>query len=147
MDHIREHDNFEDALKTKLNWSKNVQNERDVPWQIVLGSMNPVFCVLISLGLWLESNLRSTPSAMALPNVFSCYDDIMIPSGGKKVKDIAQSNFGLKVLCLDEFQGGGLLGSHSIRKFASTHARRCGISKDNRDTRGRWKGKGRASDR
>jgi hypothetical protein len=40
-----------------------------------------------------------------------------------------------------------LLGSHSIRKFASTHARRCGISKDKRDSQGRWKGKGRASDR
>jgi hypothetical protein len=84
---------------------------------------------------------------MALPYVFSFCDDIMIPSGDKKAKDITQSIFGQKVFCLDEFQGGGLLGSHSIRKFASTHARRCGISKDNRDTRGRWKGKGRASDR
>jgi hypothetical protein len=84
---------------------------------------------------------------MALPYGFSFSDDSMIPSGGKKAKDIARSIFGQIVLCLDEFQGGGLLGSHSIRKFASTHARRCGISKDNRDTRGRWKGKGRASDR
>jgi hypothetical protein len=70
----------------------------------------------------------------------------MISSGGKKAKDIAQSIVGQKVLRLDDFQGGGLLGSHSIQKFVSTHARRCGISKDNTDTRVCWKGKGRASD-
>jgi hypothetical protein len=70
MDHICVHNNFEHALKTNLTWSKNVQDERDAPWQIVLGSMNPVFCVRISLGFWLESNLRSTPSAMALPYIF-----------------------------------------------------------------------------
>ena len=31
MDHIQVHDNFENALKTPLNWSKNVQDERDAP--------------------------------------------------------------------------------------------------------------------
>ena len=65
MEHIRVHDNFENALKTRLNWSKNVQDERDAPWQVVLGSMNAVFCVFISLGLWLELNLQSSPSAAA----------------------------------------------------------------------------------
>jgi len=58
MDHIRVHDNFENALKTRLNWSKNVHDERDAPWQIILGSMDPVLCVLISLGLWLEFHLQ-----------------------------------------------------------------------------------------
>ncbi|KAI2497781.1 hypothetical protein MHU86_16723 [Fragilaria crotonensis] len=147
MDHIRVHDNFENALKTRLNWSKNVQDECDAPWQIVLGSMNPVFCVYISLGLWLETNLRASASAMASPYVFAFSDDITIPGGGQKAKETAQNIFGQKVLKLQEFQTGGLLGSHSIRKFASTHVRRCGISKDDKDTRGRWKGKGRVSDR
>jgi hypothetical protein len=147
MEHIRVHDNFDNALKTRLNWSKNVQDERDAPWQIVLGSINPVYCVYISLGLWLELNLRSNASAMASPYVFAFSDDITIPGGGQKAKDTAQNIFGQKVLKLEEFQTGGLLGSHSIRKFASTHVRRCGISKDDKDTRGRWKGKGRVSDR
>jgi hypothetical protein len=31
MEHIRTHDNFENALKTQRNWSKNVQDERDAP--------------------------------------------------------------------------------------------------------------------
>jgi hypothetical protein len=147
MDHIRVHDNFENALKTRLNWSKNVQDERDAPWQIVLGSMNPIFCVFISLGLWLEFNLRSNATAMVSPYVFAFSDDITVPGGGLKAKETAQNIFGQKVLRMEEFRSGGLLGSHSIRKFASTHVRRCGISKDDKDTRGRWKGRGRVSDR
>ena len=39
-----------------------------------------------------------------------------------------------------------LLGSHSIRKYAATHCRRCGCNKDEKDIRGRWKSKGRVSD-
>ena len=146
LDHIRVHDNFSDALKTRLNWSKNVQDERDAPWQVILGCMNPVFCVLISLGLWLEMNLQSNPSAIASPYVFAFGDDITMPGGGQKAKDIAQSIFGQNVFKRDEFQMSGLLGSHSIRKFAATHVRKCGVSKDDKDIRGRWKGKGRVSD-
>ena len=67
-------------------------------------------------------------------------------AGVKKAKDIAQSIFGQNVFKRDEFQLSGLLGSHSIRKFAATHVRKCGISKDDKDIRGRWKGKGRVSD-
>ena len=33
------HPSFDFALKTKLRWSKNVNEERDAPWQIVLESM------------------------------------------------------------------------------------------------------------
>ena len=71
LEHIRTHDTFENALKTRLNLSKNVQDERNAPWQIVLGSMDPVFCVLISLGVWLELNLRHNPAAVASPYVFA----------------------------------------------------------------------------
>jgi hypothetical protein len=39
-----------------------------------------------------------------------------------------------------------MLGSHSIRKYAATFARRCGVTKDENDIRGRWKGAGRISD-
>ncbi len=103
--------------------------------------MNPIFCVLISLGLWLESNLRANATAIASPYVFAFSDDITVPGDGLKAKETAQNISGLKVLKMEEFQSGGLLGSHSICKFASTHIRRCGISKDVKDTRGRWKGR------
>ena len=56
-----------------------------------------------------------------------------------------QSIFGQNIGKRQEFQPAGLLGSHSIRKFAAAHVRKCGISKDDKDIRSRWKGKGRVS--
>ncbi len=43
VENIRIHDSFCNALKTRMNWSKNVTEERDAPWQIILGSMDTVF--------------------------------------------------------------------------------------------------------
>jgi hypothetical protein len=40
----------------------------------------------------------------------------------------------------------GEVGNHSIRKCASTHVGGNGVSKDKKDTRGRWKATGRVSD-
>ena len=108
--------------------------------------MNPVFCVFISLGLWLELNLKSNPSAIASPYVFSFSNNITMPGGGQKAKDIAQSIFGQNVFKREVFEMAGLLGSHSIHRFAATHVRKCGISKDDKDIQGRGKGKGRVSD-
>jgi Transcriptional activator of glycolytic enzymes len=41
----------------------------------------------------------------------------------------------------------GEVGTHSIRKCASTHVRGNGVSKDDKDTRGRWKATACVSDR
>ena len=51
---IRRHPHFDFALQTQLNWSKNVNDERDCPPQFMLGSMNPTFCVLLDLAIYLE---------------------------------------------------------------------------------------------
>jgi hypothetical protein len=42
------------ALEMKVFWSKNVLEERDCPNQILLGSMDPSYCILLSLSLYLE---------------------------------------------------------------------------------------------
>jgi hypothetical protein len=47
VDNVRVHDNFCNALKTRLNWSKNVTVERDAPWQVVLGSMVSFFILYV----------------------------------------------------------------------------------------------------
>ena len=154
IEHIRVHDTFSNALKTRLNWSKNVDDEQDAPWQIVLGSLNPVYCVLCSLALWLEMNLKLNPTAMNSPYVFCISNDVRVPDGGLKTKAMIQSAFTL-LFRREEFKGEddgdgatelSLLGSHSIRKYAATFARRCGVTKDEKDIRGRWKGAGRVSD-
>ena len=91
--------------------------------------------------------------------LFSFSDDVSIPGGGLKTKDVVQNILGQHVFRRPEFQSIigeegadnaneriGLLGSHSIRKFAATHSRRCGITKDEKDIRGRWKNRARVSD-
>ena len=133
-----------------MNWPKNVSEERDAPWQIVLGSMDTAFCVFASLSLWMEVNFRTNPNALLSPYLFSFCDDNSIPSGGQKSKETAHNMFN-KVFKMEEFIGSdaaadNMLGSHSIWKFAATHARRSGCSKDNKDIRGRWKSKTRVSD-
>jgi hypothetical protein len=70
LEHVQVHDKFSHSLKVRLNWSKNVNDERDAPFQLVLGSMNHVFCVLWSLGLWLELNLKLYLPAMESPYLF-----------------------------------------------------------------------------
>jgi hypothetical protein len=51
---------------------------------------------------------------------------------------------------LTGIEGDGIaaegVGSHSIRKFAATHARCWGCTKDDKDIRGRWISKTRVSD-
>jgi hypothetical protein len=55
---FRSHNKFKDfCLQTKVSWSKNVMEERDCPDQILLGSANPGFCVLVALSCWLESGM------------------------------------------------------------------------------------------
>ena len=159
LSNLRPHEFFgTNVLKTRLNWSKNVSEERNAPWQIVMGSMDSAFCVFISTALWLEMAFsRGNPNAMLSPYLFSFCDDVSIPGGGQKTKEIVQTILGQHIFKRPEFQSiigesgdadeaVGLLGSHSIRKFAATHTRRCGITKDEKDIRGRWKNRARVSD-
>ena len=60
---LKKHTQFDFALKTKLEWSKNVMEERDAPWQAVLASNDHTYCVHLSLGLWLELFAESSPIA------------------------------------------------------------------------------------
>jgi hypothetical protein len=85
-ENIKAHDNFDFVLKTKLAWSKNVNEERDAPWQHVMASMDPVYCVHLSLALWLELYAESNPTAPLTPYVFAFSDDTRVPEGGEENK-------------------------------------------------------------
>ena len=43
IEHTRVHDIFAHVLKARLNWSKNVQDKWDAPFQIVLGLLDPMY--------------------------------------------------------------------------------------------------------
>ena len=140
------HDQFPTyALKSKMTWSKNVMDERDAPWQILLGSLLTIYCVFVNVGIWLEIQLEKTPGAHLSPYLFSFSDDYSVPLGGKKASIVASKM--IKVVFRDKFYNGMKVGTHSIRKFASTHCRNCGISKDDVETRGRWRDGRRVSNR
>ena len=106
-----------------------MSDKQDAPWQIVLGLLNPVNCVLYSLALWLELILKLNPTAMNSPY------------GRLKSKAMIQAAFTI-LFRRKEFKGNGkggegvgggemsMLGSHCIRKYAATFAQRCGVTKD-----------------
>lgn len=143
---LRRHEKFPTvALQSRLTWSKNAHEQRDAPWQSLLGSINTTFCVIVNMGLWLEMNLGTTPGANLSPYVFAFSHDNNIPSGGIRSKQKA-GNILSRVFSDPFFGNDANLGSHSIRKFAATHCRNNGMSTDDVNTRGRWKKSG-VSDR
>jgi hypothetical protein len=72
---LKVHDRFPlQAVKVKLNGSKNVLEERDAAWQTILGSsIDSVCCVLLNLGLWLEVSSRQMSSMCSISAKMSLY--------------------------------------------------------------------------
>jgi hypothetical protein len=130
------------GIVTRLCWSKNVMEERDAPNQILFGSFDCRYCSLIGLGTWLEYNLTIHPEPNDL--VFSIHglsDPASIKSHAAYELD--------KIFKRNDFVRAsdiGYVGTHSMRKFASTKARGSGCSKDDTDLRARWKSDKRQQD-
>jgi hypothetical protein len=58
---LREHEKFGAfSLQTQVAWSKNVNEERNCPPQIILGADDPDFCCLIALAGYLETRFASS---------------------------------------------------------------------------------------
>jgi len=130
----------------KLEWSTNVHEERDAPWQFMLPSMDTAFDTYVSLALWFEVFYKSYPPGEETPYLFSFGNDESIPDGGEKNKRTVQDIFHKEIFNKEEFAAIGPLGRHIIRKFASTTCRKNGCTKDEKDYRGRWKAGRRVSD-
>ena len=125
----------------------NVLEERHCPSQIIMGYNDPNFCVLMNLGLYLESQFLTKPNDEGILNCFS-FGTSSAMNTKKKASRVLKEIFES-----DEFKaafGDGkgldgqrllewLVGSHSVRKCAATHARRNGSPRDSIDIRGRWK--------
>ena len=136
------------ALRFRLVWSKNVTDECDAPWQHMFGCMDWVFCTILHVGLWLEVYHTTTPNAADGPFVF-CFTDDNAADHEKIANKSKNRLYHILAPILKEIgleANNGPIGSHSIRKLAATLARLLGVSKDVKDTRGRWKGQKRVSD-
>jgi hypothetical protein len=139
-------------LMLKLRWSKNVNEHRDCPHQAMLGSMNPLFCVLIALAIflevWIERGQGRTSQWMFTDGVTTANSP---PEEIEKETDRCKSGLYCAVKSIvksplfvldpavenSEYK----LANHSTKKYATTHARRRGVLKDFTDVRARWKNK------
>ncbi|KAL9179019.1 hypothetical protein ACHAXT_011992 [Thalassiosira profunda] len=149
---LRVSSQFPFTIVTKLRWSKNVREHRDCPQQIMLGSMNPLYCVLLALAIFLEHWIEG---GRGLESQWLFCDGVTTEHSTQKEMD-AEANRTKKrlydvlrrlidgpafVLSQEAADVTYRLGVHSTKKFATTHARRRGVPKDFTDYRARWKNK------
>ena len=125
----------------RLCWAKNCHEERDAPLQLLVGSMDRRYCVLIGLGLWMEYHFMLHPEDNEF--VFGVYGD----ADPILIKEHAYDALRL-IFKDDEFNAvdDGKTGTHSMRKLACDMARNNGCDKDDVDHRGRWRGDKRQQD-
>jgi hypothetical protein len=113
-----------------------VKEEREAPKQVLIGSMSTIYCVLLSnLAVHLETSIESSVSQTSR-FVFDIQTDS--PQNTKnRAYRIQQDDVWAK----SEFEKvvTGLIGTHSLLKYPSTHARRNGYSRDDIDFCGRCK--------
>ena len=50
---------YDYILQSKMGWSKNVVEECDAPDQVLVGAMDPSYCVLLALGVHLEHSIMN----------------------------------------------------------------------------------------
>ena len=141
---LREHDKFKTfAAQVKVSWSKNVLEDRDCPDQILLGANDPDFCVLLGLGCYLETRFtnRQQPNAAGSRYLFGQADEEDEPLRvNDRYRDTLKKIWEHPEMVELTNQVRGSIGSHSLRKFASTWPAEHGISQDDIEIRGRWKG-------
>ena len=70
LNELQGHDLFPFALCGRIRWSKNVLEESHCPSQIILGSNDPDFCVLLNLGLYLENQVLTEANDEGIINSF-----------------------------------------------------------------------------
>ena len=147
-DNIKSHLDYDFCLLGQIRWSKNVSEERDAPNKIIFGAMDTRYCVLLALAMhlevWFASPEGSTP-----------VNDFIFGIGGEdKDKGPARTkttiynclrNYVFKHEDFRHDEVAGPLGTHSFRKLPASLARKKGCSRDDVDSRGRWR-KVRVSD-
>jgi hypothetical protein len=131
------------ALQVKVRWSKAVLDERQCPPQILLGSMDPEFCLLLALAVYLEywmsfrngmscsllwsEQLNATPATISRLKSSYLTNLHDIPFADAEFRAMSRSG--------EETD----LGSHSLRKYAASWSKMQGCTMEDIETRGRWK--------
>ena len=93
MEKLRKSNAFLLSIQARLNWLKNMGEERDAPWQLMMHSMNMDYCVYCSLSLWLKVFISKYPHALLIPFIFGFSQDITEKRGVNALKTICQDIF------------------------------------------------------
>ena len=102
------------TLTIKMCWSKNIQEERESPVQMLFGSMDPLICPLLNLAAFLEFGDGSNSTKLF---------------GSRSNRSVANSLENIFSNPLFKPARPGPLGTHSIRKGSATYASRFGLPK------------------
>ena len=127
------------TLLVRVVWSKNINDERNAPDQILLGANDPTYCVLLALAIHLETWIGGV--ARKTDFLFELYPSVTTKTTSSentknRVGEVLRNEVFRTPLFVPE--GDTNLGSHSIRKLASTYASNsCDPTLVSR--RGRWK--------
>ena len=99
------------ALECRLPWSKNVQEERDAPFQILVGSGDSHFCALLALSIHLETWIPSVSSSTKYLFTINGSADNSKKCVSKILMKYVRGSEEFKRLAVDMN-----VGSHSVRK-------------------------------
>ena len=134
------------CLAMKVSWSKNVSEERACPDQLLLGSNDPFFCLLLSLAIYLEFSMIASQEPLGYW-LYNDFDPTNDPDENKKLVGRSIETFGRYFqaqLKKDEFiriyqKTGGPIGVYGLRKFATEFPKHHGVDREMVNIRGRWK--------
>jgi len=124
------------ALQCQLRWSKNVQDERGAPYQILLGSGDHRYCILLALGIYLELWIESG-EGLHSEHVFCAPNE-----RPKQVNSACSSALRTYVFKAEDFvlaDNSQPIGMHSLRKLPATYAQCNNCTQDEIEIRGRWR--------
>jgi hypothetical protein len=136
FENITSNPRFPFAVNCQLCWSKNVREERNAPHQILFGSGDHRYCVLLALGLYLELYIERGDGLLAT--------HVFVEPGATPARVNHACYNAIKTHVFDSPQFvkanvTGKLGTHSLRKLPTTHAANSSCSPDEINTRGRWR--------
>jgi hypothetical protein len=145
---VRAHPRFDYCLEQRVQWSKNVMEERDCPPQILIGANDIQYCVLLALAVYLESWFRTGAGAHSKYLYTDARDGDAPSRLNKKYRANVNEVFAHTEMTQLSQRFGGKIGTHSNRKYPTTYCREKGCILDEAEVRGRWrKGRGRVVDR
>jgi hypothetical protein len=132
VDRVGANHNHPGTGSSKIEWSKNITEEREAAEQILLASHDAKLCCILSMGVYLEVLGRFDASHIKTED----------PLFGDATNGHRAARNGLdSVFKNPKFRKRkpGNLGTHSNRKGPATYASRSGCSRDFVKRRGRWR--------